>query len=201
MLKISVLASHQGTNFQAIYDACESGKVHAQIALLICNNSTAPVFERAKRAGITSVHASSKTHDSDASLDDAICEALINAGTDLVVLAGYMKKLGPRVLATYAGRMINVHPSLLPKYGGQGYYGSKVHEAVIAAGDMETGATVHLVTSDYDEGTILAQEVVRVREGESAGELANRIRPVEHALLLEVIQTYIEEPSRWRKTN
>lgn len=201
MLKISVLASHQGTNFQAIVDACHSGQLNAEIALLICNNSQAPVIERAQRANVNHGHFSNKTHGTDERLDEAICEALMAAGTDLVVLAGYMKKLGPRVLQTYSGRMINVHPSLLPKYGGQGFYGIKVHEAVIASGDKETGATVHLVTSDYDEGAVLAQRVVSVDEHETAEQLANRMRPVEHALLLEVIQQYIEEPKRWQKTN
>ena len=145
MLQIGVLASHTGSNFQAIVDACDTGRLSARVNLLICNNSQAKVMQRAADAGVTSLHLSSTTHPEPDALDQAIHTALMDAGVDLVILAGYMKKLGPKVLSSFEGHIINVHPSLLPKHGGAGYYGLKVHEAVLLAGDEVTGATVHLV--------------------------------------------------------
>ena len=190
MLRIGVLASHQGTNFQAIVDACVSGTLNASVNILICNNSDAPVMQRAITASIPTRHFSSQTHPDHGELGEAICTALNSAKIDLVVLAGYMKKLHPKLLAQYRDRIINVHPSLLPKFGGPGYYGRKVHEAVLAANESETGATVHLVTENYDEGAVLAQESIPITPGETIDSLAGRVHPLEHELLLSVIERY-----------
>ena len=121
MLRIGVLASHQGTNFQAIVNACEQNIVQANVALLICNNSAAPVLARARKSGVPTVHLSSLTHPSASALDESMNDHLINENIDLVVLAGYMKKLGSRVLEAHRDRIINVHPSLLPRHGGPGF--------------------------------------------------------------------------------
>ena len=195
MLRIGVLASHQGSNFQAIVNACEAHRVQAAVTLLICNNSSAPVMAKAHGAGVCAVHLSSVTHPSPAALDEAMCSHLREAKADLVVLAGYMKKLGPGVLAAYRGRIINVHPSLLPLYGGAGFYGSRVHAAVIESGDSETGATVHLVTEDYDMGEIIKQERIAVLADDTPESLAERLHPIEHELLIEVIQQFAAEKS------
>ncbi len=193
MLRIGVLASHQGTNFQAILNACQKGRIHAKVALLICNNSDAPVMARAQKSDIPALHLSSQTHPSTSTLDDAMNSHLVDKNIDLVVLAGYMKKLGTRVLATYRDRIINVHPSLLPRHGGAGFYGSRVHRAVIESGDSETGATVHLVNGDYDMGKILLQEKINVSIDDTPDSLAERLYPIEHELLIEVIQQFAAE--------
>ena len=190
MLRIGVLASHQGTNFQAIVSACEQGRVQANVALLICNNSDAPVMARARKSGVPTVHLSSLTHPSSDVLDESMHNHLADENIDLVVLAGYMKKLGPRVLEAYRDRIINVHPSLLPRHGGPGFYGSRVHKAVIESGDSETGATVHLVNDDYDMGKALLQEKITVKVDDTPDSLAERLQPIEHKLLIEVIQQF-----------
>lgn len=190
MLRIGILASHQGTNFQAILNACEQGRVQANVALLICNNSDAPVMARARKSGVPAVHLSSKTHPSSGALDDAMNDRLFDEDIDLVVLAGYMKKLGSRVLTAYRDRIINVHPSLLPRHGGAGFYGLRVHKAVIESGDSETGATVHLVNDDYDMGKTLLQEKIKVNADDTPESLARRLYPIEHELLIEVIQQF-----------
>ena len=192
MLRICVLASHQGTNFQAVANACQQGRVHANVVLLICNNSDAPVMARARKSGIPTVHLSSLTHPSSDLLDQSMHNHLAEENIDLVVLAGYMKKLGPRVLDAYRDRIINVHPSLLPRHGGPGFYGSRVHKAVIEAGDSETGATVHLVNSEYDMGKTLMQEKITVEVDDTPDSLAERLHPIEHQLLIEVIQQFAE---------
>jgi len=192
MLRVGVLASHQGTNFQAVVDACQQGRIRAHVALLICNNSNAPVMTRARRSGIPTVHLSSITHPSPDLLDESMNNHLTEENIDLVVLAGYMKKLAPRVLDAYRDRIINVHPSLLPHHGGPGFYGSRVHKAVIEAGDSETGATVHLVNSEYDMGKTLMQEKITVEVDDTPESLAERLHPIEHKLLIEVIQQFAE---------
>ena len=190
MLRIGVLASHQGTNFQAIASACQQGRVQANVALLICNNSDAPVMARARKSGVPTVHLSSLTHPSSDVLDESMHNHLADENIDLLVLAGYMKKLGPRVLEAYRDRIINVHPSLLPRHGGPGFYGSRVHQAVIESGDSETGATVHLVSDDYDMGKALLQEKITVKVDDTPDSLAERLHPIEHKLLIEVIQQF-----------
>ena len=117
---------------------------------------------------------------------------LAEENVDMVVLAGYMKKLGPRVLDAYRDRIINVHPALLPRHGGPGFYGSRVHKAVIEAGDSETGATVHLVNGEYDMGKTLLQEKITVEVNDTPDSLAERLHPIEHKLLIDVIQQFAE---------
>ena len=117
---------------------------------------------------------------------------LAQENVDMVVLAGYMKKLGPRVLDAYRDRIINVHPALLPRHGGPGFYGSRVHKAVIEAGDSETGATVHLVNGEYDMGKTLLQEKITVEVNDTPDSLAERLHPIEHKLLIDVIQQFAE---------
>ena len=186
-LRIGVLASHEGTNFQNIVDACQAGQVKGQVVLLITNNSRARVTERAAAAGVPCRHLSSAGYPDADELDAAILGALVEADVGLVVLAGYMKKLGSKTLRHYAGRIVNVHPSLLPKHGGRGMYGGRVHEAVLASGDEVTGATVHHVTEEYDEGAVILKEETAVRADDTVLTLAARVREIEHRLLIEAI--------------
>ena len=118
-------------------------------------------------------------------------ETLLSHHVDLVILAGYMKKIGYQMLDAFRGRIINIHPSLLPKYGGTGMYGMKVHAAVIAAGETETGVTVHVVDRDYDQGPILAQRVIPVETGDTPESLAARVLDTEHAIYVDTLDKLI----------
>ena len=186
-LRLGFLASHGGSNVQVIIDACGSGTLDAEPCVLVSNNSDAPVMARARAAGIATYHLSSHTHPDPSLLDDAILEALTRHGAALIVLAGYMKKIGPRTLARYRGLVLNIHPALLPKFGGQGMYGRRVHEEVLAAGDRMTGVTVHLADEEYDRGPILAQREVPVVRGDTVDSLAARVLEAEHALYVETL--------------
>lgn len=187
-LKLGFLASHQGTNMQAIIDACNEGRLHAEPRVVICNNSHCGAAARARREDIDTHHLSSHTHPDADVLDRAIVATLQACGVEVVVLAGYMKKLGPETLAAYRGRILNIHPALLPKFGGKGFYGAAVHQAVLAAGETESGATVHLVDGEYDHGAILAQRKVSVLPDDTPETLAARVLVQEHVLYAETLQ-------------
>lgn len=185
--KLGFLASGRGTNLQSIIDACKSGRLNAVPAVVISNNSGSMALERAGKDLIPAAHLSLKIIPDQDELDKRITETLMQHGVELVVLAGYMKKLGPRTLAAFAGRVINVHPALLPKFGGQGMYGDNIHRAVLAAGETETGVTIHVVEDKYDSGPVLAQRAVRVVPGDTVETLASRVLTVEHELYVETI--------------
>lgn len=186
-MRLAVLASHTGTILQAVMDACAGGELNARVALVVSNNSTSRALARAREAGVPAVHLSGTTHPEAERLDAAMLQALNDAQADWVLLAGYMKKLGPGVLAAYRHRIVNTHPALLPKYGGAGFFGRRVHEAVLAAGDTETGASVHLVEEDYDSGPILAQVRVPVKPGDDAESLEERVKVAERKLVVATL--------------
>ena len=133
-ISLAILASGAGTTAQAVIDACAAGRIDGEVVLVLCNNADAPVLARAAAAGIPAVHLSRRTHPDPGELDAAIVAAVRGAGATHVLLAGYMRKLGPAMLAAYGGRIYNTHPALLPDYGGQGMYGDRVHAAVLADG-------------------------------------------------------------------
>ena len=187
-LRLGFLASHGGSNMQAIIDACKDGRLHAEPAAVISNNSESTALERARREGIPGFHLSSATHPDPAELDAAILRVLEERGVDLVVLAGYMKLLGPKSLERYRGRILNIHPALLPKFGGKGLYGIRVHEAVLAAGETVTGVTIHLVDERYDHGPTVAQREVPVMDGDTPESLAARVLEQEHRLFPETLE-------------
>ena len=186
-LRIGALASHNGTTLQSVIDACESGNLLADIALVISNNSSSGAAQRAHHHGLAFVHLSGKSHPGEGMLDRAICAALEENAIDLVLLAGYMKKLGPQTLKSFAGRIINTHPTLLPAFGGVGMYGNHVHEAVLASGVSTTGVTIHLVNDSYDTGAIVAQREVKVSADDSVETLSQRVQTNEKLLLVEVL--------------
>ena len=188
MLALAILASGSGSNLQSIIDACRDGRLQASVRVVIGNNSKSGALARAQAAGIPTHHLSSKTHPDPAELDLAIGHTLGESGAAVVCLAGYMKLLGPHTLAACEGRILNIHPALLPKYGGQGFYGSAVHEAVLAARDTESGATVHLVDEVYDHGRVLAQSRVSVLSGDTPDSLSARVLEQEHVLYVETLQ-------------
>jgi phosphoribosylglycinamide formyltransferase-1 len=187
MLRIGVLASHEGTTLQAIIDACAQGRIDGRVVAVISNNSESGALRRAAAAGVETCHFSSLTHPNAGSLDAAICDALQRARADVVFLAGYMKRLGPRTLAAFPQRILNTHPALLPKFGGQGMFGDRVFEAVLAAAEPESGASVHLVDGQYDTGAVVAQERVRVLPGDTVESLKSRIQACERELVIKTL--------------
>ncbi|MEZ5412770.1 MAG: phosphoribosylglycinamide formyltransferase [Opitutaceae bacterium] len=187
-MNIGFLASHRGSNMQAVVAACRAGRLDANPAVLISNNRQAECLVRAQAQQVPTVVLNAITHPDPDALDAAMLEALQRHACDLIVLAGFMKKIGPRVLATYRNRIINIHPSILPKHGGRGMYGLAVHEAVLASGDKVTGVTVHLVNAEYDEGRILAQCEVPVRPDDTVDTLAARVLAREHSFLIDTLQ-------------
>ena len=190
-LNLGFLASHNGSNMQAVINACRSGRLNAKPVVVISNNMDSGALERARNENIPCFHLSGRTHPDPEDLDREIVDVLLNHDVNLVILAGYMKKIGPVTLATFPGHIINIHPGLLPEYGGQGMYGRRVHEAVLAAGARETGVTIHVVDPIYDHGPILALRRVRVKTSDSADTLAKRVLAVEHELYVDTIARII----------
>jgi phosphoribosylglycinamide formyltransferase-1 len=186
-VKLAVLASHEGTTLQALLDACATGAIACRVAAVISNNPESGALRRARAAGVPAHHMSGRTHPDPAELDAAICRALVECGAELVILAGYMKRVGPETLARFEGRVLNTHPALLPKFGGQGMYGLHVHRAVLAAGESTTGASIHVVTAEYDAGPVIARGEVPVLPGDTPEALAARVQERERALLVETV--------------
>ncbi len=186
-MRLGILASHGGSNMQAIIDATKSGVLPAQVVVVIGNNAGSMAATRARNEGIPFHHLSGRTHPQFEDLDEQICRVLVDSRVDVVVLAGYMKKVGPRTIDRFSRRMINIHPALLPRYGGVGMYGIRVHQAVIDAGDDVTGVTVHLVDAEYDRGPIIAQCRVRVLGSDDVESLAARVLTAEHDFYVETL--------------
>jgi phosphoribosylglycinamide formyltransferase 1 len=187
LLRIGVLASHEGTTLQAILDACADARISAEVVTVISNNGGSGALRRARTAGVAAVHLSSKTHPEPSALDAAIIAALDAARVEVVMLAGYMKKLEPGLLERFRGRILNTHPALLPKFGGHGMYGMRVHEAVLRAGETETGPSVHLVDAEYDTGPVLEQARVPVEPADTPETLAARVQEQERRLVVGVL--------------
>ena len=187
-LRLGFLASHGGSNVQAIIDACRSGRLRASPRVVISNNSGSTVLERARRDGLAGYHLSRVTHPIAEDLDGTILDALERHEVNLVALAGYMKLLGPKTVGRYRGRILNVHPALLPRFGGRGLYGRAVHEAVLAAGESVTGVTIHLVDEQYDHGAVVAQAEVPVMPGDTVEALSQRVLVREHEFYVETLR-------------
>jgi phosphoribosylglycinamide formyltransferase-1 len=189
-LKLAVFASHGGSNLQAIMDACKNGELDAKVCVVISNNSDAFALERARHENIPCFHMSSKMYSTQEKLDEAIYSILQKYEITIVALAGYMKKLGKLILNNY--KVLNIHPALLPKFGGQGMYGENVHEAVLKSGDSETGVTIHLVDDEYDRGRILNQCKVPVIKGDTVETLSKRVLESEHIIYAETLKLISE---------
>ncbi len=180
MLKICVCVSGGGTNLQAVMDAMESGSItNAGIVRVISNNKNAFALERARNKGIDAVAVSSKDYEDRALFNEALLRCVDEAEPDLVVLAGFLVVLPPAMITKYQGRIINIHPSLIPSFCGKGYYGLKVHEAALARGVKVTGATVHFVDEGTDTGPIILQKAVEVLPDDTPEILQRRV--MEHA--------------------
>ena len=193
MLRISVMVSGGGSNLQAVIDAIDSGQIKdAEIVQVISSSRGAYALERAGKHKIKGVVIGKLEYPDEEDRSLAILEALRREKTDLIVLAGYMNILRPELVREFKGRIINIHPSLIPKFCGEGFYGKRVHEAVIKAGETESGATVHYVDEGVDTGDIILQEKVPVLPGDDPETLAARVLEIEHKILPMAI-------IRWQK--
>lgn len=185
-MRLAFFASGGGASLRAIVAAIRAGKLAAEPVLVIGNRKDAPALAFAREARVATAFI--PTLPDPEAADARAAQALAAAGAEWVVLSGYLRKLGPRVLSAYPRRILNIHPALLPRHGGQGMYGRRVHEAVAAAGDAETGATIHLVDEEYDHGPPLAQTRIPVAAGESADSIEARVRALEPGLFVETLQ-------------
>jgi len=177
-VRVAVLVSGGGTNLQVLLDALHDSPI-ARVTRVISNRPGAGALQRARRAGVptTVLRDAGDPGELQAALGDA----------QLVVLAGYLRLVHPSIVARFRGRMINIHPALLPDFGGPGMYGHRVHEAVLASGAKESGATVHFVDEQFDSGAIIAQEKVPIEPGDTPDSLAARVLEAEHRLLPNVV--------------
>ena len=182
--KVAVLVSGGGTNLQAIIDKVASRELpQVELVRVISSKEGAFALERAAKAGVPTAVAKEQAD---------VLNELKASGAELIVLAGYMKVLSEEIIKEYRNRIINIHPSLIPKYCGKGFYGIRVHNAVIAGGEKESGATVHYVDEGVDTGEIILQRTVPVEEGDTPEDLAARVLKVEHVILAEGLKIAIE---------
>lgn len=190
--RIAVFASGGGSNLQVLIDRIGTGELPAQLAFVLSNNSKSPALAKARAAGAPAYHVSALTEGGEAGAASRMVSLLREHKADLLVLAGYMKPVPDAVLALMKNRVVNIHPALLPAFGGQGYYGHKVHEGVVARGCQFSGLTIHMVNERYDEGQILLQRVVAVPPGSSADQVGALVLKEEHAWYWWVIRGFAE---------
>ncbi len=182
--KVAVLVSGGGTNLQALIDKVADGQLDdVEIVRVISSREDAFALTRAEEAGITTAVAREQQE---------VLKELKASGAEIVVLAGYMRVLSPEIIAEYRDRIINIHPSLIPKYCGKGFYGMRVHKAVIEAGEKESGATVHYVDEGVDTGAIILQEKVPVLDGDTPETLAARVLETEHEILARGLERAVD---------
>lgn len=187
MKNIAVFASGSGSDMQSVIDACESGQINGKVVAVIASRPGIFALERAAKHNIPSKVFSVKEYGSPEVKDAAIVEYLKPMGIDLIVLAGYLSIVSKPLLDVYEGRIINIHPSLIPRHCGKGMYGLHVHESVLASGDKVSGCTVHFVDSGTDTGKIIRQVTVPVEEGDTPETLQARVLVQEHKLLPQVV--------------
>lgn len=194
MKNIAVMVSGGGTDLQSVIDNIENGYIdNARIVLVISSKSDAYALERAKKHGINSIYIGKGNYEDPSKRTEAVIKALRAVKADLVVLAGYMSVLDSTIIEAFRNKIINIHPSLIPKYCGKGFYGSRVHEAVIAGKEKESGATVHFVDEGVDTGEIILQESVPVLSDDTPETLASRVLELEHRLLPEAVKMFCDD--------
>lgn len=183
MLNIGVLVSGGGTNLQAIIDEIKIGGINGTVKVVISNKENAYGLERSRLNDIEAIYETN---------EDKIIEILKEKNIDLIVLAGYLKIISPKFVSEFRNKIINIHPSLIPSFCGEGYYGEKVHQGVLDYGAKVTGATVHFVDEGADTGAIIMQETVIVEQDDTASSLAKRVLNIEHKILKESIKLFCE---------
>lgn len=192
-MNVAIFASGRGSNFQAILASVHRGELPARICLVVSNNSDAGALEIARRHEIPAFHLSQRFVPSEADYCAKLFALLDEHDVDFIALAGYMKKLPAELIHRFRNRIVNVHPALLPAFGGKGMYGMRVHEAVIASGVKISGATVHIVTEEYDTGPIVLQKAVEVYRTDTPGTLAARVLAVEHEIYPQALAAFAEQ--------
>jgi phosphoribosylglycinamide formyltransferase-1 len=185
-LKLGFLASGNASSARAIVAAIRAGELAAEARLMVSNNRSAPALAFAAEQGIAALCIPTQG-DPDAA-DARLAEAMGGHGVELIVLSGYLRQLGPRTLARYGGRILNIHPGPLPQFGGHGMYGRRVHEAVIAAGVAESGIAIHLVDEEYDRGPVIAQMAVPVEAGDTPERLEARVTALEPGFFVNTLR-------------
>jgi phosphoribosylglycinamide formyltransferase-1 len=185
-LKLGFLASAKGSSARAIVAAIRAGELDAEPRLLVSNNKSAAALTFAAEAGVPALCIATQA-DPEAA-DARLAEAMAAHGVEIIVLSGYLRQLGPKTLARYAGRILNIHPGPLPAFGGHGMYGRRVHEAVIAAGVAESGICIHLVDEEYDRGPVIARRGVAVERGDTAETLEARVTALEPQFYVETLR-------------
>lgn len=185
-LKLGFLASRNGSSMRAVIEAIQAGDLAAEARLVVSNNKTAGALEFAAAHGAPTLVIPTQAHPDAA--DVRLCTAMEAAGVELIVASGYLRRLGPKTLGRYRNRVINIHPGALPAFGGEGMYGRRVHEAVIAAGVAESGVTIHAVDEIYDNGPVIARRSVPLEPGETAESLEARITALEPAFFVETLR-------------
>ena len=183
MVKIGVLISGGGTNLQAVIDGCENKSINGEVRVVISNKENAYGLERARNHNIKAICEKD---------ENKIIEVLKANEIELVILAGYLKIVSPKLVNEYRNKIINIHPSLIPAFCGKGYYGEKVHQGVIDYGAKVTGATVHFVDEGADSGPIIMQKTVEVKQDDDIKKLAKRVLEVEHEILTKSISMFCE---------
>ena len=198
-VRLAVLISGSGTNLQSIIDNCANGSIPAQVALVISSHEDAYGLVRARQAGIDTIVYRRKEFPDGQAADDYLLSVLDKYRIDLIALAGYLKMVPPAIISRFRHRIVNIHPGLLPHYGGKGMYGHFIHEAVIRNKEKETGVTIHIVDEIYDHGQVLAVEKVPVFPEDTPDELAARVLKMEHALYPKVLKEMIERLIKEKK--
>ncbi|SHH33384.1 phosphoribosylglycinamide formyltransferase [Sporanaerobacter acetigenes] len=191
-VKIGVLISGGGTNLQCIIDKVKNGYINGEISLVLSNKKDAYGLVRAKREGIDAIWMDRKKYSTEEEYNDAIIEEFKNRDIELVVLAGYLKVLSKKFVTEYKGRIINIHPSLIPSFCGSGYYGERVHREVLKYGVKFSGATVHFVDEGTDTGPIILQRIVQVKDDDTVESLKERVLKVEHEILPEAVKYFCD---------
>ncbi|MBU5256111.1 phosphoribosylglycinamide formyltransferase [Tissierella praeacuta] len=189
-VKIGVLISGGGTNLQSIIDNIENGNINGEIELIISNRKDAYGLTRGKDAGIESIYLDRKLFNSEEEYNLYLIKELKKRDIELIVLAGYLKVLSKEFIEEFSGRIINIHPSLIPSFCGKGYYGEKVHQGVLDYGVKITGATVHFVDEGTDTGAIILQDIVYVDNEDTVETLKEKVLKIEHKLLVQAVKLY-----------
>jgi phosphoribosylglycinamide formyltransferase-1 len=193
MLQVAVLGSGKGSNFQSILDAIRHNIVrNVRVTVVISNNSNAGILEIARANAIPAVHLSQRLFPDEGGFVDALLGTFRQHAVNFVILAGYMKRLHPRVIASYRHRIINIHPALLPRFGGKGMYGMHVHEAVVRQSERVSGATVHLVDEEFDRGAIVLQRQVQLEPNDTAEMVAAKVLEIEHEIYPQALRLFAE---------
>mgnify|MGYP001468389354 CR=1 FL=1 len=197
MKNIAIFASGGGSNFKSIHHYIQSGEIDGSIVLTVSNNAESGAIKYARENNIPSLIINKVRHLNLVAQEEFLIQSLMKNEVDLICLAGYMKLLPKRIVHQYQNCILNIHPALLPQFGGKGFYGKIIHEAVIASGAEESGVTVHFVDEKYDHGKIVSQEKIEIMHRDTPKILAKRVLQIEHVLYPKVIKAFCEDRIIW----